>query len=370
MKKQEENQTFRILSAIGIILVVAGHLGYSLFDWGGLFPYYSFHVFLFLFVSGYFYREEAENQIGSYIIKKCKTLMLPYFLWNLFYGVITTLLHVAGFSIGQELSVYTLFLAPFEGGHHFMYHFPAWFVPVLFVIEVINVCLRKILSLFKLNREWLIFAGCLVMGIITVSLAIGGHVWGYYQIPGRILFMLPGFQMGRIYRCYLEKHDTLPDKIYFPLVFVAQLMITFLCGGLAFSAVWVTSFANGPVVPYLTVVTGIALWLRIAKRLTQLPSLSKPLVYLGRNTYAVMMHHIFSFFLLNGLFFGLHLFIPSFHEFDRTLFFSDVNYLYLPAGDVGKWLYLIVGIGLPLLFAKLTERLKQGVKTLSGKADG
>lgn len=362
MKQREENQTFRILSAIGMILVVAGHLGYNLFDWGGLFPYYSFHVFLFLFISGYFYREEAENQIGRYIIGKCKTLLLPYFLWNLCYGVITELLHKAGFTIGQELSFYTLILAPFEGGHHFMYHFPAWFVPVLFVIEVINVGMRKLLNLLRLNKEWLIFTGCLIMGIATVYLAIGGHVWGYYQIPGRVLFMLPGFQMGRMYRRYLEKHDTLPDKIYFPIVIALQLCITFSCGGLAFSAVWVTSFANGPIVPYLTIMTGIALWLRISKLLTQLPSLAKPLVYLGRNTFSVMMHHIFSFFLLNCLFFGLHLFFPVFREFDKTLFFSDVNYLFLPAGDVGKWLYLIAGIGLPLLLEGFILQIKKRIK--------
>ena len=41
-----ENKEFRILSAIGMILVVAGHLGFNVFDVGGLFPYYSFHVFL------------------------------------------------------------------------------------------------------------------------------------------------------------------------------------------------------------------------------------------------------------------------------------------------------------------------------------
>lgn len=35
----KENQELRILSAIGIILVAAGHLGYDLFDIGGLFPY-------------------------------------------------------------------------------------------------------------------------------------------------------------------------------------------------------------------------------------------------------------------------------------------------------------------------------------------
>lgn len=35
MAKFKENKEFRILSAIGIILVVAGHLGYELFDISG-----------------------------------------------------------------------------------------------------------------------------------------------------------------------------------------------------------------------------------------------------------------------------------------------------------------------------------------------
>ena len=67
MAQYKENREFRVLSAVGIILVVAGHLGYNLFDLGGLFPYYSFHVFLFLFVSGYFYKKEAEENILGYL---------------------------------------------------------------------------------------------------------------------------------------------------------------------------------------------------------------------------------------------------------------------------------------------------------------
>ena len=45
---REENKQMRILSAVGMILVVAGHLGYSLFDLGGLFPYYSCHSSFFM----------------------------------------------------------------------------------------------------------------------------------------------------------------------------------------------------------------------------------------------------------------------------------------------------------------------------------
>lgn len=365
MREYRENRELRILSAIGIILVTAGHLGYDLFDIGGLFPYYSFHVFIFLFVSGYFYKKEAEEHIVSYLIGKCATLLLPYYVWNLLYGILTMLLHKGGFTIGNGLSLYTLFIAPFADGHQFMYHFPSWFVPVLFLIEAVNVCMRKVLSLIRLNNEWIIFGGCLILGILTVWLAIGGHVWGLYKIPGRILFMLPGFQMGRIYREKLERFDTLPDGIYFLAVMGIQVLITIFCGGLAFSAVWVSSFANGPLIPYLTVITGIAFWLRIARIIKDIPYLSNRLVIIGRNTYAIMMHHILAFFLVKSFYYMVHVLTPLCAEFDTAMFFSEINFIYLPGGaEASKWIYLIAGTGIPLLIANLQRAAERGVRKL------
>lgn len=107
-----------------------------------------------------------------------------------------------------------------------MYQFPAWFVPVLFLIEVINVCMRKVLSLIRLNNEWLIFSLCLLAGILTVWLADGGHVYGWYRIPGRLLFMLPGYELGCLYRQKLERLDTLPHAVYFAAVMGIQLLIS------------------------------------------------------------------------------------------------------------------------------------------------
>lgn len=355
-----ENRQFRILSALGIIFVVAGHLGYNVLDIGGLFPYYSFHVFVFLFVSGYFYKQEAEKDIFDYIWRKCTALLVPYFLWNLFYGILAQVLHGAGFSLGGNLSFKTLFLSPFTDGHQFLYNFPAWFVPALFLVEVINVLMRKVLRVLHLNNEWLIFAGCLIFGIITVQLAIGGHVWGLYKLPGRLLLMLPGFQMGRIYKEKLEVHDTLPDGIYFLIVIGAQVMISIFCAGLAFGVVWVTSFANGPVVPYLTVITGIAFWLRIARIISGIPGLSEKLVSIGRNTYSIMMHHAAVFMLMKGFFYLCSLLTPLCGEFDQEMFFNDINYVYLVGStESSKWIYLLAGIYIPLLMTKKAERIKE-----------
>ena len=54
---REENYVFRALYLLAIVFVVDGHTTLSdMFDLGGLFRYYSFHLMLFAFGAGYFFR--------------------------------------------------------------------------------------------------------------------------------------------------------------------------------------------------------------------------------------------------------------------------------------------------------------------------
>ncbi|MDE7246362.1 MAG: acyltransferase family protein, partial [Lachnospiraceae bacterium] len=180
---------------------VAGHAGYDILTVGGLFPYYSFHVPLFMFISGYFYRREEEEKPLLYVKKKGKRLLLPYFIWNVVYGIIAWALRAfGGFTIGEAISLKSLLLDPFLNGYQFLYNFAAWFVPVLFLIEVMNLCMRLVLKKLRLDSEWLILLGSLAVGMAVVQLSIGGHVWGLYKTPGRIPFLYPGFQMGQFYK--------------------------------------------------------------------------------------------------------------------------------------------------------------------------
>lgn len=124
---------------------------------------------------------------------------------------------------------------------------------------------------------------------------------------------------------------------------------------------WVTSFANGPVVPYLTVITGIAFWLRIARIVSTLPGISAKLVCIGRSTYTVMMHHVAVFMLVNGFFYLCSSLTSLCGTFDRELFFNDIGYVYLVGGggESGKWIYLLAGIGILLLVKKKAGRIKE-----------
>lgn len=355
----KRNETFIILSAIGILLILLGHLDFQLLNMGGLFPYYSFHVMLFVFISGYFYNPEEEGHIAAYLKRKVLHLLIPYFIWNVVYGILATLLHGVGMQIGENISLYNLFIAPFLSGHQFMYQAASWFVPALFLVELCNIFGRKILSFVKIRNEYVIMVLYLIIGLAAVYLAKRGSVYDYYKLPARIMLMAPCFQMGRLYKEKLKSHDTLPSHLYFPILLVIQLVIAYVnYGQLAYSAVWVTGFAHSILLPYLTTITGIAFWLRIAKELTPLLSKNRFVIYLGTHTFSVMMHHLMGFFLLNCVFAALSGVSERFADFDHMRFTTDIYYVFLPDGmSEWKWLYLAAGLAIPLGISYIGNKL-------------
>ena len=199
------------------------------------------------------------------------------------------------------------------------------------------------------NLEWFYLAGSLAIGMIVVCLAIGGHVWGDYKAAGRILFLYPSYQMGQFYKKKLEKHDTMGNLVYFAIVMGVQTLLQIGCNGLAFSSVWCTGFANGPLVPYVTIVTGIAFWLRIAKVAAPVIGRSRVIRFLGQNTYTVMMHHVLVFMLIKMILAGVAAGTGLCGDFDFAQFYSNIDYIYLVNGvEHFKMVYLAAGVGVPL----------------------
>lgn len=365
-QKPAYNAAFGVLSALAILMIVAGHADYDIFTVGGLFPYYSFHVPLFMFISGYFYREEEESHPLAYLKKKGKRLLLPYFIWNVVYGLIAWALRTfGGFSMGEAVSLKTLFVSPFLNGYQFIYNYAAWFVPVLFLVEVMNLCMRLLLKWLHINSEWLILIGTLAVGVCVVQLAIGGHVWGLYKTPGRILFLYPCFQMGQFYKKKLEPGDNLGNVPYFAIVLGVQVLLHLCCNGLAYSSIWCTGFANGPVIPYVTAVSGIAFWLRVSKILAPFGREGGFLFHLGRNTYAVMTHHVMAFMFVKMVLAGIAACTGYLSDFDFVRFYTDIDYYYLLNGsEAFRMVYLAAGVALPLLVKKGQDVLPPAVRRL------
>lgn len=76
-------------------------------------------------------------------------------VYNLMYGMIAQGLHRAGFAFGGDLSLWNLFVEPFITGHQFEYNLAAWFVPALFLVEMANVLLRRLLK--RVDSEYAVF---------------------------------------------------------------------------------------------------------------------------------------------------------------------------------------------------------------------
>lgn len=135
------NQKMNVLKALGIITVVAGHSGTDFFRF---FPVYSFHMPLFIFISGYFF---YDTNVLSYVKKKAKSLLLPHLVWNFAYGVLVTLLLSYGLiKFGTTLSLKTVLWDPFIGGWQFHFNGPAWFIGTLFFVQILYLILKQLLG--------------------------------------------------------------------------------------------------------------------------------------------------------------------------------------------------------------------------------
>lgn len=160
-----ENKKISFLQTFGIILVVLGHTeknGTSFFIRDLI---YSFHMPLFIFISGYLLKFTTEGKIGDiqlniFIIKKCKRLIIPYIL-------ISSLAYIPKYLLGKfavrplELSIKDYIfnmLYPWDNPIIFF-----WFLPTIFLIILFTVVLYRVLK----NKTEIILLLALVINIVS-----------------------------------------------------------------------------------------------------------------------------------------------------------------------------------------------------------
>ena len=362
-RKKQLDPQFLLLSALGMLFVVDGHINSNYLDLGGFFPYYSFHVPLFFFISGNFYRDQHLGQIPAYIKKKAVRLMLPYFIYNAVYGCIAQLLHRAGFTIGGELTIHNLFVEPFITGHQFVYNLAAWFVPALFVVEIANLLIHRIFYKFLRNESGYLLIE-LLAGMGGVMLAMSGKNTGIYLLLVRTLFFLPFYQAGIWCRKTAAASKCANNFLYFGVIFLIQFGLHLSGCRLVNETAFCRDFTN-PFVPYITAAAGIAFWLRIAKILAPAFEKSRFVTYFGSHTYAVMTHHLMALMAVKTVLALIAKFTPLFGDFQFDFYKTDIWYYYLPCQSAHfRIVYLFFAIALPLLFQYILEEISRFTRSL------
>lgn len=362
-EKMTIDYRFKILYALGMIFVVTGHCrggGISFFyEW---FPVKGFHLGLFMFCSGYFYKTEAEENLLGYIWKKIKHLIIPLYIYNFIYAIIIRLLSFKGFTIGTDITLQKLLVSTITDGHQLRYTLAGWFLVPLFMVEVYNVLFRKILQRFSIS-EWIYFVINLFLGICGVSLASLGYNQDWWLVLVRMLYFLPFYSLGIFYKNTLEKTDVIPGIAYFSLIFMAKLIIVYICGRMPiYTPSYCNDFIDGPLMPYISGFLGIAFWLRIAKITEPVIGRNKYINLIADHTYSIMMNQFMGFMLVKAGFALFHKYTGYCKDFNLLQFKSDIWYLYTPRNiEYMLILYLAAGIIFPILIQLCINHIKDYV---------
>ena len=353
-----ENMVFRALYLLAIVFVVDGHTTLAdMFAMDGLFRYYSFHLMLFAFGAGYFFR--MRESLAKDICSRAKRLLLPLYGWNFVYGVgAAALRRFGGFTLGEPLSAYTLLLAPIVDGEHFVWNLGSWFIFPLFMAQVLYSVIRRLAKLWKEN-EWITFLAALIPGVIAVTLCGAGENPAAPVCILRPLILLPGYAGGMLYKQKLEKRDTLPTVPYLLIVVILRALLCIRYENLAYLLSNCTYFVCGPFGVYAGAALAIAFYLRIARLIAPYVAKSRLALCLSRNTFAVMMHHYMGFFAVNCVFLVFNALGVWAQDFSVKSFRTMENYNYAPSGHTElNVLYLLAGLLLPLAVAFVMDQIK------------
>ncbi len=125
-----------LFRSIGIILMIMGHIGFGLaFDH----IIHAFHMPMFFFASGWFYKQEHLKRGFDYsrIIKLFKSLLIPYLSFALFHWLVAFILHEK--VIWNRIVMNTC-------GSGINIAGALWFLTAIFFTQIIYLMLNKLLN--------------------------------------------------------------------------------------------------------------------------------------------------------------------------------------------------------------------------------
>lgn len=358
------NSQVQILQAIGIILVVVGHKCVGLIpgSFNAWFYVYAYHMALFVFISGFLFKEKYIEDVLGYIIKKIKHLVIPYYGYNLFYGlIITILLHKNIVDFGEQITLKNFFLSGWVLGDQYVFNLAMWFVLSLFCVQVIYVLMRKMISRWRINPFLFLF---LLLSVGVISIIVYTKYPSETLLPfARALFLLPFFHMGHLCKTQDKVLLMSSRKAFFVFVSVAMI-ITVLCvlrklgvfpNNYEYYAVYM-DFNGHIFIPYFVSILGIVFWFSFSKLMENTLGKWKLVKAVSKCTWDVMAHHLFIFFLVNW-FFGL----IGASGFDYVSFRQDRWYTYLTPDKIfgGEFLYYVLALSIPIGIRYVIDKFRR-----------
>ena len=182
-----------IAKGIGILMVVWAHI--LLTGWTHK-MIYAFHMPLFFFLSGMLFKKEKYHSFGIFFVRRAKRLLLPYVIYSVATWAIWALFIYL--THHNKVSSYLMpllqtFIAQ-GSGEFFVHNSALWFIPCLFLTEILYFFISK------LKRIWCL----LVCFLFAASSFVFGHIWGadyWFLLPWNAdaaLIALPFYCVGNL----------------------------------------------------------------------------------------------------------------------------------------------------------------------------
>lgn len=361
---------FKIVYCIAMLSVIASHcLGKGSIELNiqGWFPYRSFHMPLFMFASGYFFKRKNLENVLEYIKRKFKRLIVPIYIYNFFYGIYSQVLKKWFNKNNIKKFNYNNILIKPLGGRGFRYILPSWFSSSLFFVELYNILKRKAISSLRIEiHEFIYFIIDFILAYYCITLSNKGFNTSYPLIDIlRFVHLNIYYQLGIFYKKNLEYSiENIRNDIYFIIIFAIKL-----CYHLYYSKE--PSFYYGmseyynytPFTVIIISVSGIAFWIRVSKILV--PSIGKSFYVntIADNTFSIMINHLLAIELVLNVFAILSKNTKYFNDFDFHKFFLLKGvYIYLPNNILQSGIiYFLSCLVLPILIQKIINKFKSKI---------
>ena len=99
--------------------------------------------------------------------------------------------------MGGDFNLQNLTIAPITSGHQFVYNMGGWFLVPLFMVEIYNVLLHKLIKrIYKNTTEWAFGALEIFAGILGNQLACMGYRQNWWLVLVRMLYFAPFYYIG------------------------------------------------------------------------------------------------------------------------------------------------------------------------------
>ena len=362
--------SFTILKAIAIILVVIAHSAAPAYLSNFA---YMVGVPAFFVLSGYFFKLDNLDNTSDFVIRRTKTLYLPFIKWGVFFLILHNLFFEVGFlseSYGNAQGGVThpynwtqaaqhlwSMIFNMSGYDPFMAG-AFWFFRALFLANIAFIFLFKATRrLGKLKTSTLQVVSVIALAFLLAlwQAAMGLHITGVAQGGYRELMGIVLLGIGFL----LRRADETPDSSIWhnPIIMLAASSVVLMI----LTFVYPISMAAKPgsvlSVPILTVAgTAAFIWLRgLSEFILQLPEkYTQWLQFTGENSLYIFVFHLLAFKVASMIKVGVY-------QLDWAMV-GGHPVVQHELGD-GFWLlYIFVGVVLPILpvwiWKKITNQRK------------